>query len=278
MIKRFTSTARPASHFVVEKDIDLGRPTGVVWVRINRPSTLNALTVAMGREFASIMGDIGHSPHTKAIILTGMGKGFSAGGDLEWLRERTRTSPAENATIMRDFYSSFIIPLLSVPCPTIAALNGVAVGAGAALSLGADIRLASTKAKMGFNFVKLGIPPGMASSYLLPKLIGHGNAAKVLLSGTLFDAQQAEALGIVQECIPHDELDSKALALGREIASGSQAALNATVKTLRLHYSDASMDRALQREADTQAICFASPDIQEGLRAVAEKRSPTFKV
>ncbi|KAI8929404.1 3-hydroxybutyryl-CoA dehydratase-like protein, mitochondrial [Entophlyctis helioformis] len=265
------------SLLTVSNDIGAdGQPTGVVVLAFNRPDSLNPLTAAMGEEFTQVLGDLGQSADVRALVLTGNGRAFSAGGDLEFLRERTRTSPMDNQAIMRAFYHRFLTPLINLPVPTIAAINGHAVGAGLCVALACDLRLASTKAKMGLNFVRIGLTPGMGGSFTLPIIAGPQAAARLILTGDLVAASEAAALGLVLRQVEHDHLMAESMALARRIASASPVAVRQTVKTLRMRFHDGAFERALQREADTQAICYGSADMAEGLDAIAQKRDPVF--
>jgi enoyl-CoA hydratase/carnithine racemase len=153
-------------------------------------------------------------------------------------------------------------------------VNGPAIGAGACLSLGCDIRLGSPKAKFGFNFVNLGIPPGMGGSYTLPILVGLQNAARLMLTGEIVSAEEGKDLGLLLGV--YEDVHNASIQLARRIALASPVAVRATTKTLRMRFSDGAIDRALQREADTQALAFASEDIREGLDAIKQKRAPAF--
>lgn len=262
--------------FVITRDKLKGKLTGVATIKFNRPQNLNALSVAMAEEFGEEMNLLKKDPSVRTIILTGSGKAFSAGGDIRWLKERTTTLPSENAKIMKSFYQSYLQPIVNSNVPVIASINGLAIGAGACVSLLCDIRLASNKAKIGFNFVNLGIPPGMCGSYFLPLLIGQQNASRLMLTGDIVDAREAKELGLVLHVYEHEQLENEALRIARKIASASPEAIKATTKTLRMRFEDGAFERALQREADTQAICFASADVNEGLDAIIEKRQPDF--
>jgi enoyl-CoA hydratase/carnithine racemase len=262
--------------FIITRDSLKGKLTGVATIKFNRPQHLNALSVAMAKEFGEEMDILKQDTSIRSIILTGSGKAFSSGGDIKWLKDRTLTLPSENAKIMKSFYQSYLQPIVNSNVPVIASVNGLAIGAGACISLLCDIRLASNKAKFGFNFVNLGIPPGMCGSYTLPLLIGQQNANRLMLTGDIVDAKEARELGLVLQVYEHDELEDEALKLARKISSASPEAVKTTTKTLRLRFEDGAFERALQREADTQAICFAGADIKEGLDAITEKRQPDF--
>ncbi|KAJ3000857.1 hypothetical protein HDV02_002320 [Globomyces sp. JEL0801] len=258
----------------IKRDAVDSNDTGVVILQLNQPDTLNALTVDIGKEFQSNLAKLKSDDSVRCLILTGSGRAFSAGGDLEWLRARNRAPASQNVKTMENFYGMFLSSLLQLPFPTIAAVNGLAVGAGACLPLACDIRLAGDKAKFAYNFVRLGIPPGMGGSYTLQKIIGHQRASKLLLTGTPISAKEAKSYGLVLDVIPQEELQVVSLEMAREIAKGSPVAIRETLKALRLNFNGGLVENSLAREALSQAICMKEPDYMEGLNAVSEKRSP----
>ena len=214
---------------------------GVAIARFNNPSQLNALSEQIGNVFERKIHELKGDDSLRAVVLTGEGKGFSAGGDLEFLHSRSKTSSSDNARIMRRFYERFLT-IRQLPVPTIAAINGHAVGAGFAICFACDIRLAAEDAKMGFNFVRIGIPPGMGSSYLVPAVVGRQVAARMLLTGDLVSAKEALAYGMVLSVHPKENVLTEALKLAERIASASPLAVRETTKTLRmvglcLHFS-----------------------------------------
>ncbi|KAJ3394140.1 putative enoyl CoA hydratase [Lobulomyces angularis] len=267
LFKSFSTDSSSGSHFVLTKQ------NAVATLTFNRPKSLNALTEDMGIEFEHIVRSLSQDHSLRALILTGNGKGFSAGGDLNFLRSRTKSSAQHNSEIMRSFYSS-------LPFPTIAAINGHAVGAGFCVSLACDFRIASENAKMGFNFVKIGLAPGMAGSHILPQLIGIQEANRLILTGELITAEEARSTGLLLKVVKQSEnhkiLLEEAGGLAKKIISNSPVAVRATLKTLRMKIDD-GLERALQREADSQAHSYSSPDYIEGLDALVEKRNPDFK-
>ena len=166
---------------------------------LNDPARLNALTVDMGQQFVNAvreMTDLALSQQIRACIITGEGMAFSAGGDLNWLQERSRSAGFKNSRIMVDFYNRFLC-VRNIPVPTIAAINGAAIGAGMCMTLACDFRIAAPKAKLGFTFTKLGIHPGMGASVLLPRLVRHETAALLLLTGDVVDGSTAKDMGLV---------------------------------------------------------------------------------
>lgn len=168
------------------------------------PARLNALTVNMGENFKAAVAEFtvaAKEQRIRAVVVTGEGEAFSAGGDLNWLMERHHTSPFKNSTIMVDFYNRFLC-IREVGVPTIAAINGAAIGAGMCMTLACDMRIASSTAKLGFTFAKLGIHPGMGSSLLLPRLVSQETASYLLLSGAIISGEEAKQRGLVLEAVP----------------------------------------------------------------------------
>lgn len=201
--KAFSACLTNARSFAVEverKFVKLEQLDETVILKLSDPSRMNAMTVEMGREFNEVLKDIEfdvNQQKVRSVIITGDGdKAFSAGGDLDWLEDRHYCPAYKNSVIMRDFYNNFLdVRKLSVP--TIAALNGAAVGAGMAMSLACDVRIVSEAAKLGFTFPSLGIHPGMGSSLLLPRISSYEVAAHLLSSGVLIRGNEAKERGLV---------------------------------------------------------------------------------
>ncbi|KAI8833384.1 ClpP/crotonase-like domain-containing protein [Chytridium lagenaria] len=241
-----TTTAEP--FFLVERDEVDGKKTGVVTIQFNRPKNLNALGAEMGREFQSLITTLSNDPTLRCAILTGTGRAFSAGGDLAFLRARTRTPAPRNAEIMRSFYSSFL-HVRQLPVPVIAAINGHAIGAGACLALACDIRvMAEGKGRFGLNFVRIGLTPGMGGTHMLPRVTNPQVASRLILTGDLVDAKEAASLGLILKSVPGPSLLPECLSLARRIASASPIAVRGAVRSLRLSIDD-NLERALWREA-----------------------------
>ena len=212
----------------------------------------------------------------RAMVLTGEGRAFSAGGDLNWLMERSRSSPFDNEKTMVDFYSRFVVQLRTLPVPTVAAIHGPAIGAGACVSLGCDVRVASDDSKLGFTFVGLNLHPGMGCTHYLPSIAGPEAASRLLLTGEVVSGAEAHRLGVVSEVAQGPEAClAAALARAKAAAAQGPAAVQTLVTTLRQR-QDVGLAAALQREAAAQALCYATKDYVEGLEAVAAKRKPNF--
>ncbi len=240
---------------------------------LNVPEKLNALSVAVGEAFQQQVALIAQNKELRALVVTGAGAAFSAGGDLQFLDERSKSSAVENSAEMLRYYDRFL-SIRKLPIPTIAAINGSAVGAGMMLSMACDMRVVAEDAKVGVNFSRLGIHAGLGSTHFLPILLGNQNASFLLLTGQLVTGVQAKDMGIALRAMPKEKVLSESLLIADQIAAASPVAVQATLRTLRL--IDQGLSKALQREADSQAHCYMHSDFKEGLAAVREKRNPKF--
>lgn len=239
---------------------------------LNDPERLNAMSLDMARDFDTAIEKLKHRS-LRAIILTGAGKAFSAGGDLKMLEEKQRKSSDENKQEMMLYYYDFL-GLLQLDVPVIAALNGSAIGAGLCVACACDIRLAAVDAKLGLTFVKLGLHPGMGITYTLPKIVGHGRARELLLTGRVVEAKEALRLGLVNEVVPGADLISRAQEIAEEIAQNGPLSVRQLTATMR--ESPDALEQALLREAKCQAENYASEEFSEGLAAVIGKRKASF--
>jgi enoyl-CoA hydratase/carnithine racemase len=246
------------------------RADGVVVIKFNRPSSLNAMTVRMGEQFRDAITSLSTDGSVRAVVLTGEGTAFSAGGDLDFLLSRCESAPEVNSAQMRAFYARFMC-LYSLPVPIIAAINGPAIGAGACVAAACDLRVAARDTDIGFTFVKLGLHPGMACTHTLPRLIGQENASRLLLTGEIIKGSRAAQLGLVGELVESSgDVLPAALKLAASIASQPPVAVRTLTTSLRLHHQN-DMERALWREADAQALCYATTQLKDNVTAMINK-------
>ncbi len=257
------------------------RDGDVVTLRFNAPEKLNAMDRAMGESFRDTVADLALDESLRALVITGEGRAFSAGGDLDMLQDQAdlgAAAPGRAWRGIRDTMSSFYRLFLSirdVPCPTIAALNGHAIGAGFCVALGCDFRYAAHEAKLGLNFTRLGVHPGMAATWNLPRLVGPALAAELLYTSRIIGGEEALRVGLANRAMPRGEVLTAAQATAAEIAANAPLAVRAVKQALR-RSEDSSIEDQLQFEASEQARNFESQDAHEGIAAVREKRDPSF--
>jgi enoyl-CoA hydratase len=258
------------------------RPDGVAVLTLNDPERLNAMSEAMGGAIQAAVASLKDDPALRAVVLTGAGRAFSAGGDLDMLVRMTQAGNADRGGPTRAAHRAFMgrfyrmyLSVRDVPVPTIAALNGPAIGAGLCVALACDLRIAARDAKLGLNFTKLGIHPGMAATWTLPRLVARAQAAELIYTGRLIDGEEAARIGLANRALARDEVLPAALALAAEIAAAAPVAVRGAKRSLA-RSEEAAIDAQLDQEAAEQALCYESADLLEGLAAVREKRAPRF--
>lgn len=247
----------------------------VATIELNRPQERNAMTPQMGREMVAAVQALNAEPATRVVIIRGAGKAFCAGADLSTLgKEAGVADDSEGLGGSENFYRQFL-SIRDIRVPTIAAVNGHAIGAGLCFSLGADLRVIHSDAKLGMTFTRLGIHPGMAATWNLPRLVGPAIAAELLYTGRLFTAEEALAMGLANRVAASD-FDATVDEFAAQIAEAAPLAVAGVKATLRGTF-DRSIDDALMREASAQEKTFLTADAAEGIRAIREKRPPQFK-
>ncbi len=253
----------------------LERPSaGVALLVLDNPEQRNAMSPQMTSSWVAAIDELAADPTVRAVVVTGEGRAFCSGGDTSWIASEPDAPVDRLRSRMLPFYRAWL-SVRRLEVPTIAALNGAAIGAGLCLPLALDIRYAARGAKLGVPFTKLGMHPGMAGTYLLPEVVGEAAARDLLLTGRLVDADEALGLGRVSRVVESDALLDAALEAAAGIAATAPGASRLT--TLALRQRHASMEAALQWEAMAQPITLATEDLQEGIRAVQEKRAPRFE-
>lgn len=251
---------------------------GVAVLHLDDPQRRNAMTAAMGDALAQRCRELADEPSLRVVVLTGAPPAFSAGGDLQMLEDlarRTRQEGFDASGTMRDFYARFL-SVRDLPVPVVAAVNGHAVGAGLCVALAADLRIVAEDAKVGLNFARLGLHPGMGGSWLLPRAVGIQRAAAWLYTGRLVSGGEAADAGLALEAAPAEEVLPRALALAEEIAASAPVVVRQLKATLA-HTGTDTLDDALAREATNQAVSYGTDDLIEGLTAARERRPPRFE-
>jgi 2-(1,2-epoxy-1,2-dihydrophenyl)acetyl-CoA isomerase len=244
----------------------------VATLTLDRPAALNALTVPIKVALRETLESIAVDRSVRAVILTGAGRAFCAGQDLAE-REQPEAAPLE--VEVRERYNPIIRALRTMGQPVIAAVNGVAAGAGASFAFACDLRIAAEEARFVLAFGRIGLVPDSGATWFLPRLVGPAKAAELAFLGDGVDATEALRLGLVSRVIPGDQLMPEARALAGRLAAGAPLAL-ALTKTALDRSMTIDLDEALEGEAKLQGIAGSSTDHAEGLAAFREKRSPRF--
>lgn len=252
---------------------------GIVTLTMNRPQERNALTEEHQMlEFATVCARMRRDPSVKAVILTGAGSAFSAGGNLKNMRDKkgfSAGSPADIREAYRNGIQQIPLALYELDIPTIAAVNGPAIGAGMDLTCMCDLRVASERATFASSFVKLGIVPADGGAWLLARTIGQAKALELMFTGDTIDAQRALALGLVTCVVPHEQLREKALDLAQRIAANPSRTVRLTKRLLR-ESDQSTLASSLELAAAYQALAHNTSDHDEAVRAFLEKRAPVF--
>jgi enoyl-CoA hydratase/carnithine racemase len=248
----------------------------IATVRLNDPDRLNALTFQTYAELEQFFASASTDDRVKVIVLTGSGKGFCSGGSVnEIIGKLTQMNGAE----LRRFTQTtcnVVKNMRSLKKPIIAAVNGIAAGAGAMLALASDIRLVSDRAKFAFLFVRVGLSGAdMGALYLLPRIVGQGRATELLFWGDTIDAQEAYRIGLANRIVEHESLLDETYKWAHRLAAGPLRAIGVTKELLEREAS-MNLEQALELEAEAQAQCMETPDFQEGYKAFIEKRKPLF--
>ena len=239
---------------------------------INSPATLNALNSVVLRELGEWVDKEAKDKILKAIVITGEGKAFVAGADI---KEMLPLDPA-GAMEFGVLGASVFRKIELLPLPVIAAVNGFALGGGCELALACDLRIASEKAKMGQPEVGLGITPGFSGTIRLPRVVGVAKAKELIYTGKVIKADEALAIGLVNEVVAPEELMEKAMGLARMLAANSGSALALSKEAIDRGLQT-DIDSAIKVENDLFALCFAHEDQKEGMNAFVEKRQAAFK-
>jgi enoyl-CoA hydratase/carnithine racemase len=242
-------------------------------ITLNRPENRNSMTPEVLEGFREATARAAEDDDLRCVIISGSGRSFCAGADF---RSQVQTGdgrlPHERSFAM---YEPFL-SVLDLEVPTIAAMNGHAIGGGLGLALVCDLRVANRDARYGANFVRLGLHPGMATTYILPRLVGMPRAAELLFTGRIISGEEAAAAGLANHAVAPDEVLARSEALAREIAGCAPLAVRMTKRILYRNV-DFEPRPAAELEAHAQSRSLETEDAREGIRALLEKREPEFK-
>jgi enoyl-CoA hydratase len=248
------------------------RSDGVVVVTLNRPEVLNAANVRMHREMAQVWSVIDDDEEVRASVVTGAGRAFSAGGDLAMIEEMTTTY----AALLAQWHDAAAIveQMLAARKPVVAAINGVAVGAGLAVALLADVSIMGATARISDGHARLGVAAGDHAAIIWPLLCGIAKAKYYLMTADFLDGPEAERIGLVTRCVPDDQVVSEALAVATRLAAGSATAVQWTKRIMNQWLRQALP--AFGESLALEMLGFLGPDAREGVAALRDRRAPVF--
>ena len=249
---------------------------GVATVTLSRPEKLNALTFDVYADLRDLLGELPHRGDARVLVLTGRGRGFCSGGDVEEIIGELQNLPAAGLLEFTRMSGSVVKAMRDCPLPIIAAVNGVAAGAGSVLALASDFRLLARSASFALLFTRVGLAGAdMGSAYLLPRLVGLGRAMELLVLGDEVSAERALEIGLATQVVDDDELPEATRALARRLADGPALAYS-TTKVLLTREIDLDLAGAIELEALGQALLMKSEDHREFYAAWSEGRRPVW--
>jgi 2-(1,2-epoxy-1,2-dihydrophenyl)acetyl-CoA isomerase len=252
------------------------RNDGVATLTLNRPDCLNALDSTLGHALVESLHRAAEDSQVRAVVVTGAGRGFCAGGDLNVLRAARETGDEGEVERLLQIGKQIILAIASMPKPVLAAVNGPAAGAGVSLALVCDLCLASDRATFTQSFLKIGLFPDFGSTFLLPRLVGPTLAARLFYTGDTITADEAARAGMITCVLPNDAITEQAAQWAQRLAAAPPIVVRG-LKHEIFGANRAALEHALDEEIRWQMVCFRSEDSLEGLRAFFEKRPPQFR-
>jgi len=248
------------------------RPPGILQITINRPDVYNATNARLHWELSRVWNDVGDDPETRVVVITGAGQAFSAGGDLDNIIARGKDAVAY-AQVMKEA-GDIVYNMVNLDKPIVSAINGVAVGAGLAVALLADISIIAEEARLTDGHLRLGVGAGDHAAIIWPLLTSFAKAKYYLLTAEFIDGREAERIGLVSLCAPREQVLPKALEVADKLARGPQYAIRWTKRSLNnwLRQAGPIFDHSLALEM----LAFMTDDVPEGVQAIREKRPPRF--
>ncbi|MEP6814777.1 MAG: enoyl-CoA hydratase-related protein, partial [Marmoricola sp.] len=239
------------------------------------PDQRNAMSDPMTASWVAAIQELAADRSVRVVVVTGAGSAFCSGGNTGWIASEPDAEVDQLRTRMIGFYRAWL-SIRQLEVPTVAAVNGPAIGAGLCLALACDIRYASESAKLGAPFVRLGMNPGMAATYLLPNAVGAANARELLLTGRTVDATEAQRLGLVSQVFSDGTFDDRVHEIAVGVAATAPIASRYTKVALR-DGGHQDLESCVQWEALAQPVTLATADLQEGIAAARGRRAPVFR-
>jgi 2-(1,2-epoxy-1,2-dihydrophenyl)acetyl-CoA isomerase len=252
------------------------RKGNVAVIRLNRPDKLNALNIELGRGLVHALLHASQDNSVRAVVLTGAGRGFCAGGDLELIRDLRKRNASDELKVLLEAGKEMCLAIATMTKPVIAAVNGPAAGGGMNLALAADMRIASEQASFAESFAKVGLYPDFGGTYFLPRIVGPALSAELFYTAETLSAEDALRLGIVNRVFPADKFEEETQKIVDVLAGAPTVALRDVKRTI-VGDDRKNLETKLDEEIRLQIHCFQSEDCLEGLNAFFEKRKPNFK-
>jgi 2-(1,2-epoxy-1,2-dihydrophenyl)acetyl-CoA isomerase len=252
------------------------RKGNVAIIRLNRPDKLNALNVELGRGLVHALLHASQDNSVRAVVMTGAGRAFCAGGDLEFILDLRRRNASDELKTLLESGKEICLAIAAMTKPVIAAVNGPAAGGGMNLALAADMRIASAQASFAESFAKVGLYPDFGGTYFLPRIVGPALAAELFYTAETVSAEDALRLGIVNRVFPADKFEEETQKIVDVLAGAPTVALRDVKRTI-IADDRKNLESKLDEEIRLQIHCFQSEDCLEGLNAFFEKRKPNFK-
>ncbi len=256
--------------------LDVDEETSVARITLNRPERLNALTFEVYDELRNTIRALDGEPEVRAVVITGAGRGFCSGGDVEDIIGALFERDFEGLLEFTRMTCDLIAAMRQCRQPVIGALNGTVAGAGAVIATACDVRIAAESARIAYLFTRVGLSGAdMGAAWLLPRIVGSGRAAELLMTGAFIDAAEAHRIGLYNSVVPDGEVVGAATALAEELAKGPSFALQVTKDAISRE-AHMELEEALEAEARAQAACMLNPNFREAYDAFVEKRRPRF--
>jgi enoyl-CoA hydratase/carnithine racemase len=273
-VSPFRASAPLTEHW---QHFDLHREDGVATVTLDRPEKLNALTFEAYADLRDLLTELPHRGDTRVLVLRGRGKGFCSGGDVDEIIGATLGMAPDDLLAFTRMTGEVVRAMRECPVPVIAGVHGIAAGAGSVLALAADFRVLTRSARFAFLFTRVGLSGAdMGAAYLLPRMVGLGNATRILMLGDTVVAAEAERYGLVSELVDDHELDEAVTRLAARLSEGPSFAY-AQTKALLSRELDMGLSGAIELEAMTQALLMKSADYAEFHAAFTGARAPEWK-
>ncbi len=257
------------------ENILVNEENGIAIITLNRPEKMNAFHGHMRRDFAEILERVGGDDEIRVVIITGAGRAFCAGADIDYLLQLVERRDSDEFARLLGSARRVLTAIRQMNKPVVASINGAAAGAGLNVSFACDIRIASSNAVFSQAFAKIGLHPDWGGTYFLPRIVSSNIACEMFFLGDSIDAKRAYELGLINRVVAPEDLEGETMELAERLAKAPPIAISAAKRAVYMSDHE-TLEAMLQYELQAQLECFRSEDLREGLRAFKEKRKPKF--